>query len=147
MCVIVTVLVLTSAFLCNVLLSLPDVYFFLHHQTTPHNHSLPSPSPFTLATSCEHTANHQERLTWTLKSWAENRHGHTLTFISDHMNLKGIVITRDVENLLILQTTNFVIPLNKLVLLKFINKHTVSPACYQTEHRVNHDVPFVVQNQ
>lgn len=55
-------LVLTSAFLCPFplwCLILP----LLLPQTTLHN----PPTPLTLATSCDHTANHQERLTWTLK--------------------------------------------------------------------------------
>lgn len=61
--------VLTSAFLCP-FTPLPDVSFLhCHHRPlfiTPPSHELP---PVTIQ------LNHQERLTWTLKSWAESRHG------------------------------------------------------------------------
>lgn len=46
----------------------------------------PTPPPLTQATSCDHTANHQERLTWTLKSWAQSRHGNAHPK-SDHVQI------------------------------------------------------------
>lgn len=78
------------------------------------DHSLqPSPT-LTLATSCEHTANPQEMLTWTLKSWAESRQGHTLRLVPTHV--KEIVIIY--VHILILRY------LAKQIMLECILKHT-----------------------
>lgn len=94
--------------------------------------------PLTLATSCDHTAKHQEKLTWTLKSWAESRHGNAhseaITFILSenyenksverncHTSQNGRILTLTKPHLL------DHILLTKLILLEFIT-HTFSQIC------------------
>lgn len=70
--------------------------------------------------------------------------------------LKGIAITHDVEKYLFSPGLSCLIhsydhiPLTKLILPEFSSWYTyctVKLAYYQTEHRINHDMSFVVQNQ
>lgn len=71
MCFIMTVLWCRPQPSCVTFPFSSDVCFPpLLPQTTLHNSP---PRLLTLATSCDHTANHQERLTWTLKSWAREQ--------------------------------------------------------------------------
>ena len=60
--------------------------------------------------------------------------------------LKGIAITRDVEDLF-LPDLNFLITSNQTDTAATKEQAHTHTHTHTAEHRINHDMPFIVQNQ
>lgn len=110
-----------------------SVSLMSYSSTSTADHFSCPPSPhLTQATSCDHTANHQERLTWTLKSWTESRHGNTYLKVL----VEYIVKDKELRSIAIIGCKGKFAN----VLLEFSNRYINSQTCI-----LNHNMPLFVQ--